>query len=455
MRHYLCAVLLFAAALMCKPSLVILPGVLLLLDFWPLGRIVPVSGAANADAPPGPWKILTEKVPFVLLSIGSAIITIWSHAGLGIVTTGGAFSFPNRVQNAIVSYGRYLKKFFLPVDLAILYPYYGKWSPYLVVLCCLLLLVVTGLVLEQWRRRPWLSVGWFWFVGGLLPAIGIIQVGPQSMADRFVYFPIIGIILALVWTARNAFRQGAFSRQSILVVSLSVMALLAALSVEQIGYWKEPKTLWEHALKVTRWNYVAETSLGQIFLEEDRTDVALAHAQMGALLKPTAREVWCLIGNIYKAQGNWPAAITNYQKAAELSPKWLDIPLLLAQAFETVGETSRAIGQYRRALALDSDSTVALNNLAWILATDADARVRNGPEAVRLARRACELTQEKVPIHVGTLAAAYAENGQFDDAIRTAGRAAERARVLGDAPLAERNLQLQKVYAQRQPFRQE
>jgi tetratricopeptide (TPR) repeat protein len=226
------------------------------------------------------------------------------------------------------------------------------------------------------------------------------------------------------------------------------------LSVHQIGYWKNSRTLWEHALKVTRWNYVAENNLALVMLEEHQPDIALQHAQTAAQLNPKAPEVWCQLGNIYKAKENWPAALTNYEMASALSPKWLDIPLLLAQANEAVGNPAGAIVEYERALALDQNSTTALNNLAWLRATAADARLRDGQKAVALAEKASRLTTNSVPLILGTLAAAYAENSQFDQAVQTAERAAQIAMAKGDKGLADRNLELKKLYAERKPFRQ-
>ena len=451
-RWYAAALALFAVTLMCKPALVILPGVLLLLDHWPLGRLQIQKEAIRS---PAVWKLLWEKGPFVALSLASAAITILGHESLGIVSTGGAFSLSNRVQNAIVSYGRYLMKTVWPTGLTIHYPHPGQWPLFSVIGDSLFLIVLTILAVMQLRRRPWILTGLFWFIGGLVPAIGIIQVGPQAMAERFMYFPIIGLGIAVVWTTADLCEKFHLNRRICLPVAVLASVALSALTVRQIGFWKNSKTLWEHALQVTQWNYIAENNLALELLKAHQTDLALEHARAGALLNPHAPEIWCQLGNIYKAQENWPVAITNYQKSAELNPKWLDIPLLLAQAFERVGETSKAIEQYRRALALDPDSTVALNNLAWILATDADPRVRNGAEAVRLARRLCELTHEQTPMYIGNLAAAYAENGQFDEAVRTAGRAAERARARGDQKLAERNLELQQLYARQKAFHRE
>ena len=245
----------------------------------------------------------------------------------------------------------------------------------------------------------------FGYWGGLAPDGKIVQKYKTVTIDR-----LSGTRRALPLGGR------------ITVVPIGAILLtLSMLSIRQIGYWRNSKTLWTHASQVSTNNYIA----------------------------------YCQVGNAYKGEGNWPAAITNYQRAVELAPGWFDPALLLAQAYEAVGDLRAAVDRYNRALAINPDSTVALNNLAWILATARDSSQRDGSQAVDLAQRACKISGQSRPIMIGTLAAAYAENGQFEEAVRTAQRAADQARALGDDELAQRNLQLKQQYAERKPFRQE
>jgi protein O-mannosyl-transferase len=450
-RSYFFALFWFAIALMCKPAVVVLPGVMLLLDYWPLTRLPLFASDPGRNKCRMIWKLLVEKVPFLALSIASSVITILGHQQLGIVTTAGAFSLSSRLENAIISYGRYLKKAFFPIGLTIHYPHH-QWPNLWVIEVAALLMVISIFTVAQARRRPWLLTGLLWFLGGLVPTIGIIQVGPQAMAERFVYFPMIGLGIGLVWTIGDFMERRQLTHRVGLIVMVLVFASLSALTVRQIGFWRNSRALWEHALDVDQWNDIAENNLSLIFLEAQEPEIALQHAQTAIRLNPKAPEIWCELGNIYKAKGDWLAAITNYQRAAELNPGWLDIPLLLGQAYGKVDNVKASIDQYRRALMLNPGSIVALNNLAWILATTNDSADRNGAEAVELAKRACELSNEPPAILFGTLAAAYAEDGQFVEAVRTAREAVARAQKAGDQSLAARNLELQQRYERGRAF---
>ena len=472
-RWYICAVFSFALGLMCKPALVALPAILLLLDYWPLKRIFAGivanehggnstsglkggRGGMSKTAQLGPsstsaWKLLAEKLPFFALAIGSSAITILAHRGLGMLSR-EMVPLSARIANAIVSYGRYLKKFVFPRDLIIHYPHPGYWPADYIFFTAAILVAISAFAFAQWRQRPWLLTGWLWFLGSLVPAIGIIQVGPQAMAERFVYFPIIGLGIAIAWTAAALWEKRGLNRGSGFMAGAALCVVLSALTIRQIGFWRNSITLWEHAIAVNSHNYVAHNNLSDALLQVKQIDRALDEAQTAATIAPTSPEPWCQLGNVYKAKENWPAAITHYKRAAQLLPEWLDMPLLLAQAYEAVGNIKGAIEQYNRALTIDSNSTVALNNLAWILTTTEKPALRDSAKAVQLAKRACEITRNSVPQFIGTLAAAYAANGQFDAAVRTAGQAVEAARAVGDQALAERNLQLQQLYAQHKPY---
>jgi len=447
---YALALIGFGASLMSKPSLVIMPCVFLLLDFWPLQRL---SLLDSRFAWRG-MKLMAEKLPFFALSAGSALVTVLGHEELGIVTTGGAFSLSNRIQNAIVSYGRYLKKIVYPDDLAIFYPHPGQWPAAVIFGTGLLLVLLTAGAFLQRKKRPWLLVGWLWFLGSLVPTLGIIQVGPQSMADRFVYFPMIGISIALVWGANELSEGYGLSKWINMALSCAVLGLLTALSFRQIGYWKTSRTLWQHALDVTPRNYIACNNLAEAWVQEGQPARALPLVNEAIQRNPIAVEAWCHRGNIYRDLGRSVEALTNYSVAARLAPRWPDVPLLMGQVEEARSNWQPAIEHYQRAVDLDPKSVPALNNLSWLLATAPDAGQRDGRRAVQAALKAAELTSYRMPMVLGTLAAAYAENGQFKEAIDTAGAAIAIANASGNRALAERNIELRELYSAQKPFHQ-
>jgi hypothetical protein len=325
-----------------------------------------------------------------------------------------------RVANAVVAYARYLGKTFWPAELSAYYPHPIHW-PGGVVLGAGLLLV--GLAALGWWVRRTQRYVWFglaWFLGTLVPVIGLIQVGGQSIADRYLYIPQIGVLIAVVWGA-----AAVATKQR---VPTAVTAAVAGLAILSGGYlthqylpkWQNSVALFEHALTVDPQNPPALYSLGLGLCAEDKYAEALPYLEKAAALS-----------------GYAPA----YQGQ-------------LALAYESLGNIGGAIERYRKCLELLPDLPEALNNLAWLLATSPEAKHRNGAEAVRFATRACELTQHDWPQYVGTLAASYAEAGRFPEAIATAEKAEQMARKRGFTELADRNAALLKEYRAGQPHRE-
>jgi len=254
-RFYWLALLFFALGLMCKPMLVTLPCVLLLLDYWPLGRWKASSSSAR-------WSLLAEKLPFLALSAAACAVTLAAQAGGGTVASPEDFPWSVRVANAIISYCRYLGKCFAPVNLAVFYPFFAEepplWKP---ALAGVLLAATTAAAVSSARRRPYLLVGWLWYLGTLVPVIGLVQVGGQSMADRYTYVPLIGVFIMAAWAASDA---AATWRNGPRVLGISAAAVLLALSattLRQLSYWRDGASLFRHALAVTENNWVAHANL--------------------------------------------------------------------------------------------------------------------------------------------------------------------------------------------------
>ncbi|MCU0782908.1 MAG: tetratricopeptide repeat protein [Verrucomicrobia bacterium] len=485
MGTYCLALALFGLGLMCKPALVTLPCLLLLLDFWPLNRIQCSTLNAQRSALP---RLILEKIPFFILSAASSVITVMAHQRLGMLDPAYSLGLDLRMENALVSYARYVAKTFWPANLAVCYPHPGNWPFAHVAGSLLLLLLITGLAIWQIQRRPFLLVGWLWFLGVLVPTIGLVQAGTQSMADRFAYVPIVGVFIFVVWGLHECSRRTPLLK---LIATLVITAALVGCLVRtsfQIRYWQDSVTLFTHALSVTRNNFVAHNNLGVAMSALGNTKAAITHFSEALRINPRDAELQTNIGVALADEGRTEEAFAHYSEALRINPNhgnalnqmgillsqegrhvearpYLEAALnskaqfseahsRLALTLVALGRYQEAISSYREALRLGPNLLGPLNNLAWLLATNPDPTLRDGPEAVRLAEHACKLTQRRTAVLVGTLAAAYAEVGRFDDAVAAGEKARELALAAGQDALAEKNKNLVELYRARQPYRE-
>jgi Tfp pilus assembly protein PilF len=424
--NYLFALLFFALGLLSKVMLVTWPFVMLLLDYWPLGRFtVDNSRVANYRFTQTfiarYWPLLREKIPFFVLTV------VMSYVALEVQGRQGAFEMVDnltlgvRVENALISYGCYLEKMIWPTGLAVFYPHPGHWPLIYVLLAGLFLVVVTGLFFMKRREYPFLLMGWLWYLGTLVPVIGLVQVGGQAMADRYAYLPSLGIFVLVIWGAYALFQRWSDPIIAFTAVGGLVLVVCIALTWHQLGYWRDSETLFRHALAVTKNNY-------------------LAHINLGTALG---------------AEGQMEEAIGQLQEAIRLKPDKPDQPqvyVYLAMALNKAGRLHEAVDAYQEALRLNPHLPEALNNLAWILATSSDNQLRNGAEAVRFAQLACELTSYNQPLFVGTLAAAYAEAGRFPDAVATAEKAEQLAANASLTAVVAKNRELLELYRANKPY---
>src|SRR5271165_5065986 len=330
--RYATVVFLYALGLMAKPQIVTFPCVLLLWDYWPLQRMFAPAGAPSGTAPGAvaPAKtfswLLLEKLPLFLLSAASAALTIkaqrTSGALNGVFTT---YSFPSRLENAIVSYVRYMGKALWPSHLAIFYPHAeGLLNPWHVAGASLLLLAITALVIVG-RRRRYFLVGWFWYVGTLIPMIGLVQVGGQAMADRYAYQSFIGLFIMICWgvadfqpatrTSGSSWtEEGHTSSAWLTVASLALLLALTATAHRQLWYWRDSVALWTHAAEVPGGNYFAEDFLGGLMVELGKPDDALAHYYRALAMNPGDPVSNLNIGNWKQHDGKPAEAIEYYQQ---------------------------------------------------------------------------------------------------------------------------------------------
>jgi tetratricopeptide (TPR) repeat protein len=566
-RWYLVSLICLALGLMSKPMLVTLPFVLLLLDYWPLRRLkakrLP-EGDEDAAAPPrpiAPGRAVLEKLPYVALVVVSCLLTMGAQKRGGAMLTFSEFPLQLRLENVAVSFARYLGKTLWPAGLSVFYPHPVRWPMGLVAGAVLLVLGISVAAFVCRRRAPYLFTGWFWFAGMLVPVIGIVQVGSQSMADRYMYLPAIGLFLAGTWGVHALLARFTRTNAAVWTMGAAIVAAFAVAAGVQVRYWEKSETLFRHAIRVTGKNAVASNNLGSALVEQNRfaeakdafaqtleidPKFASAHANLGSLLRqmgdlpaasahlrvalsihPEDAAVHNDLGTVLDGMGDLPAALEQYEAALRLAPDFagaeynlaeslarlgrtdeaivhyrgalrnaprnvsahynlaltlakagrLDearagymkaleidphhvgaqnnlgtllirlgqpaaaIPYLeavvavkadfpaahysLGKACAAAGQTREAAARYREALRLKPDWVVAMNDLAWLLATAPEENVRNGLQAVELAERVCALAGRGQAAPLATLAAAYAEAGQFTQAVTTAQAAYE------------------------------
>jgi Flp pilus assembly protein TadD len=456
---YWFALFFFALGLMSKAMLVTVPFLLVLLDIWPLRRIsqfgVRSSELKSAPQLPIFKQLLLEKWPFFLLSAVFSGLTYWIQKNHAAVVPWEKLGWTDRISNAVSSYLQYLVKLFWPAKLAVIYPYPKSLDPLEVWLAALLLLAVSALCLCQISRRPYLAVGWFWYLVAMLPVIGMVQVGSQAMADRYTYIPLIGPVIGLVWLVADWFKTNPSSKFMLAPATVILLAVCAILGRWQVQLWENTVTLCEHTIAVTTDNPSAQFCLGAGLEQEGRLSEAMVHYRIQAALSPLDYRVHYSLARVYGKQGRWAEVIGEYNAAADMgaNPDDYAAHLNLADALTHLGREQEAVVQLDEALRIKPDSTEAMNNLAWTLATSPDTNVRDGKRAVELAERACTLTDFKQTIFVGTLAAAYAETGRFDDAIATAKKACALATVAGETDLLKKNQELLNLYQNHQTYR--
>ena len=362
---YLLTLLAFALGLMAKPMLVTLPFVLLLLDYWPLERLQAFGQRKIL------LRLITEKIPFFVLSVISCIITFIVQQGGGAVESLDKFAFKYRLGNALVSYIRYIEKTFWPNQLAVFYPHLRKALPVSwVIAAALLLVLITICVLWQLRRRRFLAVGWFWFIGTLIPVIGLVQVGSQSMADRYTYVSIIGLFIIPAWFLPDIIRKWKYKN---IILGTALAAVIFSMMIRtfvQTGYWKNSYTLFSHALKVTDDNHVAHHGLGTALFKRDKFKDAIFHYNETLRIKPAHKNAHGDIGLALLQLARYKEAIGYFRQALNRKgqiQKWHGN--LGAALYKTDKQKylDKAIKHYRLALKLDNTDAMTHNNLAIAL----------------------------------------------------------------------------------------
>jgi tetratricopeptide (TPR) repeat protein len=401
MIRYGAVVLCFVLGLLSKNMLVTMPFVLLLLDYWPLNRL-------SAFSPQILLRRVAEKIPLFVLTAGSCVATALVPEKL----TAGRLSIGLRMENAVGSYITYLWQMIYPSGLACLYPNPTNDLPlWQVAGAAGLLLALSGAAWTLRRTHPWLVVGWFWYLGMMVPVIGMVQISYYAHADRYTYLPQIGLYLAIVWTARDLTISWRNGRQMLGVGALSVIVALMVCTWKQTSYWRTDEILWERALACTSGNYVAHNNLGYDLAHQGRTAEAIAHYQKALEINPDFAAAHNNLGTALLNQGRLEEASEHYHQALDKDPAFAEAHNNLGILLTKQGRTAEAIEEYRKAIELNPNRAEFYNNLGNLLATQGRTT-----EAVEQLQKALEVEPDYAKAHYN-LADIFFAQGRWDEAI--------------------------------------
>jgi protein O-mannosyl-transferase len=376
LSRYLLVVVSLALGLLAKPMLVTLPCVLLLLDYWPLCRVMKKGSGPFLPGKKGPDPFfitrraaLLEKLPLMALAAASCVVTVFAQREGKSVMPLEELPLLDRLANAIVAYVRYLEMAVWPQRLAVFYPHpHGNLPAWQVGGALLLLTAVTLLALRGARRYPYAPVGWLWYLGTLVPVIGLVQVGEQALADRYTYVPFIGLFLAAVWGANDLLAAWGVRRAVAGVLAGAVLLLLTVATYQQVRVWHDRQTLWEHALEVTEDNYLAHNHVGIMLTEKGRLDAALAHFQEGVRIHPRSALSHNNLALVLGRQGHEEEALEHFREAVRLNPRYAEAHYNLGIALLGQGKLEEAAEQLAAAVEMDPAYGEAHNNLGIALA---------------------------------------------------------------------------------------
>ncbi len=476
---------------MSKPMLVTLPFVMLLLDYWPLrGLKLQVEGCrfkCRTTCGISTCNLLLEKWPFFALSAASCAITFLCQHHGGAVATLKTVPLDYRLENVPVAYAGYLLNMFWPAQLAIFYPL-NLLSRLEVASSAAVVVVISGLVWRARRACPYGLAGWLWFLGTLVPVIGLVQVGGAAMADRYTYFPSIGIFLALALGVRDGAGRFQVSKPVVGTIAGLVLAACLMLTHRQLNFWRDDVTLFRHAIAITKNNDTAHLNLDYALEKIGQTAEAMTECRAALKINPDSVEAHNNLANLLDDTGHPDEALAEYQAALRINPKYVaahnnlgtllvelgrfdeamqqyaaaaqqdptewHAPYLTGKLLLKEGRDTEAIPYFKRAVAIEPNNPRVLTYLAQVLASDENPQVRDGNAAYDMASKANNLTGGVQPAMIDALAMAYAELGRFSDAQQAAQDALKLATaydMTNDVVLIQQRLQL---YQDHQPFRQ-
>ncbi len=471
----------FALGLMAKPMLVTLPFVMLLLDVWPLRRFsmpqAKTKLTEHATRNARPQTLFLEKAPFILLTIASCIVTFLAQRQEAVMTLEQR-PLGLRLANSLVAYAEYLGKTFCPIKLAVIYPLPHQIPVWQISIATLMLILITVSTWILRRKAPYMLVGWLWFLGTLVPVIGLVQVGGQAFADRYTYIPLVGVFIAIAYGAADLAVRFQIGTRALSIAATVVLAALIVISAHQIRFWQDSDVLFTHAIEVTSNNAIAHINLGVTYEEEGRRDDAVAqyhkaieidpnrfqaHNNLANLLSSTGEREEALkefdgalrlnpksplahanLGTLFSEMGRFDDAMREYATAEQLAPTDPRPEYLMGKACLRRGESAEAVKHFRNALRTAPDDAQTMTWLARVLASDKDPSVRYAADAVTLAQRTSELSGGEDLSVLDILAMAYAEAGRFQEAQQTVKKAIDLASASNQEaiPAMQERLQL-------------
>ena len=445
LKRYLLTLFFFALGLMAKPMLVTLPFVLLLLDYWPLRRLTigkssviehtqsekslntrrrkkeRQRSAIKAEhvnktekqtrQRPAIGHIILEKVPFFVLSLASSIITYMAQQKGGAVGSLQSFPLSARMANALVSYCGYIGKMIWPENLAVLYPHHGMLPTWQVIGAVFFLGITTFLIIRNVKRFPYLTTGWLWYLGTLVPVIGLVQVGVQAMADRYTYLPIIGLFIAIAWIVPDLLARWRFHRIALTVLVTCVIAALITVALFQIRYWQNSMTLFARALNVTKNNFVIETNMGASLAEQGRFGEAIAHYQEALRINPNYAAAHYNLGTDLLSRGKLDEAIYHFRESIRIKPEHDNAQYNLGLASMRKGNIDEAMSYFHQANRIDPFDPETILNMGVITAMHG-----NLDNAMDYFVKALQIKPDYAEAHAN-LGLTLMQKGNLDDAI--------------------------------------
>jgi tetratricopeptide (TPR) repeat protein len=485
-RFYWLALLFFALGLMSKPMLVTLPFVMLLLDYWPLHRL-----SSGTGRPATALHLAWEKWPFFLLTIVSCVVTflVQSQRSGDAVASLELVPLHYRFCNALVSYGLYLLKMVWPVGLAVFYPLPGHltWILMAAITSAVILVIISSFVWQAGRAHAYLPVGWLWFLGTLVPVIGLVQVGGAALADRYTYIPSIGVFIAVTFGLCDLADRFQFPKKAIATTAVLILATSLILTENQLRYWHDSETLFAHALAVTKNNHVAHVNLGVALEQKGKLNEALAEYRAAEQLAPELYHIhnnlgnlldnlghpnealieyrWAVLlnpslpslhngeGMILAELGRFDEGLCQFKEASRLDPTYPWAHLEIGKLRLKQGRDAEAIDELRAALRIDPDNFQILAYTAHVLAADENPQIRDGRTALVLAIKAKLLTGETQPYVLDALGMACAETGDFTNALEETQKAFDLA-IAAKMKKLEPLQQRLELYKNHQPWRE-
>ncbi|MBU4345666.1 MAG: tetratricopeptide repeat protein, partial [Proteobacteria bacterium] len=446
-KKYLLTILLFTLGLMAKPMLITLPFVLLLLDYWPLGRFQvrkPEAAQRSEEKPQKDtkskkrksrkgsaknavqakkttrsdcqWslvlKLIQEKIPLFVLAAVSSVVTFFVQQSGGAVESLDALPLAVRISNSIVSYINYIIKMILPHNLAVLYPHPGMPPVWQVAGACLLLVFISFIAVKTLRRYPYFAVGWLWYLGTLVPIIGLVQVGLQSMADRYTYIPLTGIFIIIAWGIPDLVAKWRYKKEGLAAASAILLSILMALTWFQLRHWANSITLFKHAINITANNSVAHNNLGNALKDQGKISEAIKHFTEALRIKPDYVFAHNNLGNALKDQGKISEAIVHYYEALRINPDFGLAHNNLGNVLADQGKISEAIKHYTEALRINPNHADAHYNLGNVLFKE-----KKVDEAIGHYYEALRIKPNHARAH-NNLGSAFVQQGRISEAIK-------------------------------------